>query len=238
MSKDPLYKQIKDKLLSDFKNLEYYSILPSERELCEKYNVSRPTIKSALKLIEEEGLIEKRERKGTFYLGNSPYIDHQLTSTLGFYSDAKLQGKEIKSKVLFQNIWKADEYIAKKLNINEGDEIFKLERQRYIDDKLFSLTTSYLLKKYAKYLMKEDFTNASLYKTLSNIDIIPYKGKQELVIIKADEYDAKHLNIKLNEPISLLKSTTYTIENEPIEYVEAKSNAYKTRYEMEVFHKK
>ena len=58
---------IKDKLVSDFKNLEYYSILPSERELCEKYNVSRPTIKSALKLIEEEGLIEKKVQEEVLY---------------------------------------------------------------------------------------------------------------------------------------------------------------------------
>ncbi len=238
MENTPLYKQIKNILLEEFKNLPYYSLLPSERELCEKYNVSRPTIKSALNLLEQEGLIEKKERKGTFFLGNSPYTDHQLTSTIGFYNDAKLQGKNIKSKVLFQNMWKADEYTAKKLNIKKGDDIFKLERLRFINDKVFSLTTSFLLKEYTKYLIKEDFTNTSLYDTLSKNGILPYRGKQELIIIPANEYDAMHLNIKINAPISVLKSTTYTKSGELIEYVEAKSNAYLTKYEMEVFHTK
>ncbi|WP_290770763.1 GntR family transcriptional regulator [Anaerofustis sp.] len=232
-----LYKKIKEKLIKDYSNLNYYDTFPSERELCEKYKVSRPTIKSALKLLEEENLIIKKPRKGTFFLGNSPYTDHQISSVIGFYNDVKLQGRKTKSKVLFQNTERADEYIAKKLKIKSGDYIFRLERLRYLDGNIFALTNSYLPLKFVDYLISKDFSDCSLYDVLSKKGITPFSGNQELIIAPANKYEAMHLNIKENSPISILKSTTYTKDKELIEYVEAKSNAYRTKYEMKVFHK-
>lgn len=231
----PLYKLIEEKIKEDFKELPYYSNLPGERELCIKYDVSRPTIISALNLLEEEGLIIRKERKGAFYLGNSPYTDHQLTSIVGFFNDAKMQGKKVTNKILSQNIEKADERIAKKLNINISDEIFILKRLRYIDGSLFSLSTSYIPIKYTEYLLHEDFTQKSLYDILSSKGIIPYKACQKVFIKPSDKYEALYLKIEEKTPICVLKSTTFTKENELIEYVEVKSEAYKTEYEMVVY---
>ena len=231
----PLYKLIKEKIKEDFKELPYYSNLPGERELCIKYNVSRPTIISALNLLEEEELIIRKERKGAFYLGNSPYTDHQLTSIVGFFNDAKMQGKKVTNKILSQNIEKADEKIAKKLNINISDEIFILKRLRYINGSLFSLSTSYIPIKYADYLLHEDFTERSLYDVLSSKGVIPYKACQKVSIKPSDKYEALYLNIEEKTPICVLKSTTFTKGNELIEYVEVKSEAYKTEYEMVVY---
>lgn len=231
----PLYKLIEEKIKEDFKELPYYSNLPGERELCIKYDVSRPTIISALNLLEEEGLIIRKERKGAFYLGNSPYTDHQLTSIVGFFNDAKMQGKKVTNKILSQNIEKADKKIAKKLNINISDEIFILKRLRYIDGSLFSLSTSYIPIKYTEYLLHEDFTQKSLYDILSSKGIIPYKACQKVFIKPSDKYEALYLKIEEKTPICVLKSTTFTKENELIEYVEVKSEAYKTEYEMVVY---
>lgn len=45
--------------------------LPSENELCQKYKVSRQTVRQALKILEQDGLIEKRQGSGSFYTGLS-----------------------------------------------------------------------------------------------------------------------------------------------------------------------
>lgn len=43
--------------------------LPSENELCEQYHMSRQTVRTALRLLTEEGLIEKRQGSGSFSTG-------------------------------------------------------------------------------------------------------------------------------------------------------------------------
>lgn len=45
--------------------------LPSENELCQKYRISRQTVRQALRLLESKGLIEKRRGSGSFYTGLS-----------------------------------------------------------------------------------------------------------------------------------------------------------------------
>ena len=45
--------------------------LPTENLLCEKYHVSRQTIRQALALLEKEGLIEKRHGSGSYITGHS-----------------------------------------------------------------------------------------------------------------------------------------------------------------------
>ncbi len=46
--------------------------LPAEQELSEKYQLSRQTVRMALKILEENGLIEKRRGSGSYITGRSP----------------------------------------------------------------------------------------------------------------------------------------------------------------------
>ena len=231
----PLYGQIKHRLLQDYASLPYYSAFPSEREICERYGVSRPTVRTALKQLEDEGVIVKLPRKGTFFLGNKPHVDHQLASATGFFNDVRLQGRTTTSKVLFQNVEKASARIAQLLGVAEGDMIFRLERLRYLDGRIYSLSDSYLPMEYLPLLVKEDFTSSSLYDTLSRQGVVPYQGRQQLTFKPADVYEAMHLEIQEGTPLSVLGSRMYTEQGRLIEYAEVKTPAYQTSYEMVVY---
>lgn len=233
----PLYETLKDRLLTDYGSLPYYTAFPSEREICERYEVSRPTVRTALSLLEEDGWLVRMPRKGAFFLGNRPHVDHQLASATGFYNDVRLQGRTTTSKILFQNVEHASEEVAEKLEIAPGDMVFRLERLRYLDGKLYSLSNSYLPMEYLPLLVRVDFTSCSLYDTLSRQGIVPYKGSQLLTIQPANAYEAMHLEMEEGEPISVLSSVMYTEQGKLIEYAVVKSQAYQTRYEMVVYRK-
>lgn len=234
----PLYAQLRDAILERFSSLTYYSPLPGERELSEIFGASRPTIRKALDILEGEGKIARMPGKGNFFLGSKAHTDHQLDSTMGFYNDVQHQGKDTKSKVLLQNVEKATEEISEKLHISSGERVFHLERLRYIDGNLYSLTNSFLPMNICPDLLKTDFTEKSLYNTLGEYGIYPYKMHQVLEMKAANFYEALHLEIKEGEPVAVMSSTTSDTEGNIIEFVTTKTQAYKTKYEMIVYREK
>lgn len=61
------YSQIADQLRTYIREYNTKSVkLPTEEELCEKYNVSRQTVRKALSVLYEENLIIKKQGSGTY----------------------------------------------------------------------------------------------------------------------------------------------------------------------------
>lgn len=234
----PLYIRLSEAILEKYQNLDYYAPLPGERELCEIFHTSRPTIRKAIDVLEKEGKIVRLQGKGTFFVGEESHVDHQMNSIIGFYNDVKLQGKHTKSKVLLQKVEPASKRIAKRLELEEGDLIFHLERLRYIDGELYSLTNSYHPMDYLPDLQKVDFTDRSLYSTLAEYGIKLAKMKQTLSVKAANAYEALQLELEEGESISVWSSITYDTNNRIVEYVEVKTQAYKTKYEIMVYNDK
>lgn len=58
--------------------------LPTEQELCEKYQLSRQTVRTALKTLEEKGLIEKKRGSGSYITGRSPKSQENIIGILLF----------------------------------------------------------------------------------------------------------------------------------------------------------
>ncbi|MEU3600613.1 GntR family transcriptional regulator, partial [Streptomyces sp. NPDC006798] len=80
----PLYQQVADAIRQGIEEGEYPpgSPLPSEAQLIEEYQVSRPTVRNAVAALRSEGLIEVRHGKGSFVKGvTAPHlaIDRTLT---------------------------------------------------------------------------------------------------------------------------------------------------------------
>ncbi len=64
----PLYYQLKQIIIKMIKNeeLEEHDALPTEKELCERFDISRATVRQALKELKNEEYIYKIQGKGTF----------------------------------------------------------------------------------------------------------------------------------------------------------------------------
>lgn len=229
-----LYIKMRDRILEEFSGLPYYSPLPSERELCTLFGASRPTIRKALELLEKEEKVLRLKGKGNFFMGGKLHTNHQIATPLGFYNDAHLQGKEITSKILRQSMEKCSAPVALKLGLLPEEEIFHLERIRYLDGELYSLTNSYIPIGICPDLLTIDFSGQSLYKALEEYGVKPFKASQTLEVKPADRYEALYLKVKEGEPISVLSCVTSSKDGTSIEFVTTKTKAYQTKYEIEV----
>ncbi len=129
-SKSPvsLYVQLKDYLVQEIKShrLNPNDQIPSERELCDKFSVSRTTVRQAIRLAINEGLLYSIHGKGTFVA--EPKIDQGLIRLTGFEETIKGRGLTPSMKVLEARLISADVHITSLLGLPVGSDIasFKL----------------------------------------------------------------------------------------------------------------
>lgn len=96
----PLYKQLKDLLLQEIKEGIYKANqkIPTELELSEKYQISRMTVRKALAELVEEGVLAKKQGKGTFV--QEEKMTEDLSSPNSFTNLCKRNGKVPGGKTL------------------------------------------------------------------------------------------------------------------------------------------
>lgn len=231
----PLYQQLKEKMVEELKQLPPLSPIPSERELCEKYDVSRPTVRRALEELQQEGELYRLPGKGTF-VAEKKYIDHALQWFIGFHEDASMQQKNPKSKVLQQTVGIASADVSQKLGIAEDSEVFILERLRYVDDEPMCLVTAFIPLDICPDLIKANFTDQSLFEYLKSYNILMYKAKRSIEVVHASMREATYLEIEKDSPVTLFQSLGFTKDGRAFEYVRSRYPAYKARFESEVYH--
>ena len=73
--------------------------LPSERDLAERFEVSRMTLRQAITLLVEEGILERRVGSGTYIA--SSRVQEKMRGTTSFTEIVKSQGKKPSTKLIY-----------------------------------------------------------------------------------------------------------------------------------------
>lgn len=215
----PLYQQLKAKIKDSIVKGE---IKPGEKiftevELGEKYNVSRITVRSAINELVDEGLLTKKQGKGTFV--SNVKIDRELAKFTGFTSTCKMLGLTPSSKVIKKEVIAPSLHDIAKLNLEEGDRLVFIQRIRYADSEPVMIEDTYFSYNKYHFLLTEDGLEASLYELLlKKYNIKLCKGENSVQIFRATEYEAQYLNVSKGHPLLLLNGTAYDDKNIPIHY--------------------
>lgn len=215
----PLYSQLINILVAYIKDtLSVDDKMLSEREICEKYDVSRTTVRVALNELEEMGFIYKRHGKGTYVSGLWKEMKN-LTDSYSFTEQMLQLGKIPKTKILSLNIKHANPYVAKNLGISEGEQVYKLKRLRCADGMEMMLETTFIPKYLFKGLTEEKLKNKSLYELYRSLygQEIKY-ADEEFFASVAQEKEAERLSIPIGTACLRVFRTTYNQDNKIIEY--------------------
>lgn len=220
-SSKPLYMQLKDMLMERIITGVYRpeEKLPSERELSEELNISRMTVREALKTLVNEGYIYTQVGKGT-YVTNPHY--QQDTTLTGFTEQMKKLGKEVSSKVIEFALETANVEVGSKLELNHNEMVYKLKRIRLANNKVIAIETAYLPQALCRGLDEHDFSRESLYAVLRNQYGMQFSLADQIVVASLASEDEYQI-FDINPPAAVLrmKRITKTKQNKVVEYVES-----------------
>ncbi len=235
-SPTPLYHQIKEIFKKKIEAGEYQrgDRIPSENELSEMLEVSKPTIRKAIEELANEGYVHRLQGRGTFVTGTK--IDQGFIGNLeGYSEEMKRRDINFTSRVLDKKIIKADEELANKLEIEIGKEVVKLTRLRFIEGDPIIITTSYLPHQKVPGILNYDFREVSLYSTIEkeyNYYIEKAYRSFEPRLVNEDE--AELLEMEKGEVVQYIESVTYVDSREPIEYINAVIKGSRSRFTVEL----
>ncbi len=231
----PLYQQIKEYCQRGIQsgNFPVDSRLPSERQLAEKFEVSRMTVTKAFKDLEREGWVYARSGKGTF-VAPQTIIDQTLETLSSFTEDMAEQNLLVTSKILYQGVEPAGELFAKKLWIDAGSLIFVLERIRMANEELISLERTHIPYAFCQDIEKNyDFSQESLYSVLCEKYAFQLVIAQQTVEARrptAEEME--RLAMELADPVLSFERTTFNANSQPVEF--ARSVYLGDRYKLRI----
>jgi GntR family transcriptional regulator len=216
----PLYLQVKNNLEAEIRDGKYGTDerLPSERELCERFGVSRMTARQAIKELERDGLVFSRVGKGTFV--SEPKIDQQLRNLTGFSYDISTRGARPSSKVLSAKIVQADQHIATILKLVQGADVVELSRLRLSNELPLCIEVAHIPHYLCPNILINDFSNASLYQVFER-DYGHHLGRAEQTM-EASLANTRELDLlQMIAPASVLRieRLTYNQQDILLEYV-------------------
>ena len=216
----PLKYQIADKIKTLIKNedLKPDDRIPSESELCNKYNVSRTTVIAALQILQAESYIYRNQGKGTFVASKRFVRDFSPNNTV-FNNMVTKQPLGYSSQILQVKTVLADETVANSLEITDGERVVYLERLRLIDGKPVAITWTYLAWKYGQKLLLTPLDEKfSIYKYIRDEYLQePIQGPILLVVDELTGHEANLLDVKEGTVCCKTVSCSF-LANKPFEY--------------------
>lgn len=119
------------------------SLLPSENQLAERYNVSRPTIRAAFARLVERGFVKRQRGVGTF-VAESPSIVNPLYQLLDVHERISARGFAPGFKQLHSQIIEAEEDIAEILSVEVGSSVLHIQKVFTADDEPIIMFVNYI----------------------------------------------------------------------------------------------
>lgn len=192
----PLWAQVCADLRRRIAAGEFMPGFPGELSLVEQYEVSRHTIREALRVLRGEGII--RSERGRASTVDAAVVSQNLGSLYSLFRTLEDQGRPQRSHVRRQSLT-TNATVAGNLGVDEDAELVVIERIRFADDVALALDTTWLPASIAQPLLTIDFGRQGLYETLAQeCGVTVDSGRERIAAVTAPSHIASLLEIPEN----------------------------------------
>ena len=235
----PYYEQLQQLIVREIArdSLEPGHLMPSEAEMCARYEVSRTVVRQAVGELVNEGVLQRRRGKGTFVA--KPKLSEQfMESTVGFFEDMTSHGHSVLSSVLSVDRVEVVGRARELIGAASGTHCIEVVRLRAVNDEVVAFTKSYIVRDddiMLEELRGTDLSTASLYRILADqFGLRIDTGHRSIEAVAASGMLSKLLEVGPGEPLLYIESVARNSAGEVIECFLAWHRADRMRIEMNV----
>jgi len=231
---EALYLQVKAAILKNIQNQTWrsHTLIPTEQELMDMYGVSRTTIRQAITMLVQEGLLEKKQGKGTIVLPLK--LVGNLGKLRGFAEEVVERGMIPRSILIRAEVLPFLQYERNVLHLKENENVMLIERIRYADDLPIAIERSCWPEHIGRILMQYDLNTAKYYEILENHQIYLKHAKEKISAINATVPEADMLGIRGGEALLEMTRLSFGMDDAPIEYTRTKFRGDEYSYDVDL----
>lgn len=214
----PLYAQVRAQLLQRISTGAWQpgQLIPNEFELAREMGVSQGTARKALDSLAAEGLLVRRQGRGTFVVEHTP-SDMLFRFFNLFDGDGKPIGPDSKSAQVMRA--KATATERKKLGLGAVGDVIRIARVRTRDERPFIVETLVLPASRFRRLEKLESIPNTLYDFFQkHFGVTVARGDERVVAVAAGVHEAKALGVDVGTPLLKLDRLMYDIDGNVIEW--------------------
>lgn len=217
----PLYYQVA-KLLKE--RIENGELLPGHRiqpeyDLAEEFGVSRHTIREALSMLENEGLVYRQPGLGTFV--QSKKYSYPLSFLRGFTEQMEERGLVPSSQVISFERLVPDPFLRSTLALPEGSKVWDLRRLRLADGESVAFEIMALPVSIVPSLEKQDLSRISVYRYVEESVGCRIGGATQTIEAEMASRDiVELLGTEEDVPVLRMKNVTYLENRRPLCFVD------------------
>jgi len=193
--------------------------LPSERDLCNLWEMNRSTLHSAIARLIRIGRLYSQKGSGTYVA--EPKVTRNLQDLKSFSKVMEEHERDLETRVLSLRAIESSKTIARQLHLLLGHKVFELIRIRMTEGGPIALETSYVDVQRCPNLDIHDFSKESLYYVFEkeyHIEIA--KGEERITVTYSTAEDSKLLGIPIGQALFSLSGVISDTAGIPVEYVE------------------
>jgi GntR family transcriptional regulator len=230
----PRYREVADALERRIAagELGSHDRLASEREIADRFGLSRMTARQAVELLVRRGVVYRRPGSGTYV--SPPRVVHSLQRLAGFSEQMRVQGVHPSGRVLEMRSTDATDAAARRaLGLGNGDAAWMVRRLRYGDGEPLLLETFWVPRQVCPELAAEELAEQSLYAVMrSRYRIDPVSAETSLEPAALDADDARHLGARPGAPAILVVRTTRDAEGRAVEFARDLYRGDRARFDL------
>ena len=230
----PLYHQIKENLTRQIVSGRWLSDheLPSEPDLCAHFGVSRGTLRRALHDLENQGLIVRRQGRGTFVA--KPKFEG---SVLGSYRNYRVGAlpHDMLSRLLGIERKRASPDVQRLLQLGKREDVYEVRRIQFMEGVPITLSNSFIPTALAPGLHKTDIEHEHFYSLLEqHYGLAFLRAEEFLEPVLADDFVAQHLELAEGAPVFLVERHSFLVDDKPGEFRQAYMRGDRYRYRIDL----
>ncbi|AUL48276.1 GntR family transcriptional regulator [Bordetella trematum] len=209
--------------------------LPGENALAAEYGVSRLTIRRSLEALEAEGLIERRQGRGTFAAGQAVLSAPQQSTDIDtLLTHLARMGMQTQVTLLALETLAAPPQVAAQLELPAAAQVQRAVRVRSHQGLPFSYLTTYVPQAIARRITRDDLVGKPLLAIFRDLGVQVARAEQSISAVLAEPQAAAALDVPVGSALLSLHRLVRDADDHPVEWLHALYRPDRYEYRMDM----